>query len=333
MPRITQKDIARLAGVSQTTVSFVLNDRGEQLARVPETTRARILKVIQETGYVADPVARRLKQVGTGMIGVYTYESLFPLDREDFFHPFLAGIEEEAQNRDIDLLLLTSGRVGGLQGGLSGGATRLRLADSCILLGQRMPQKELEFLNASGFPFVSIGRRDDAGGPVPYVAADYASVVRDLIGRARSLGHSRFAYAGHGRGVESYTDRMSGVRAELDDRFLHLVPHEGASPADWIRRILAERVTVVLAEQEEQFVQLQEAANTAGVPVPDELSLVSLSGSADPSGRQTGFELPRRDMGRRSVQMLIEGGAERRDQQLLRCLPVEGASLGPAPTG
>jgi DNA-binding LacI/PurR family transcriptional regulator len=331
VPRITQKDIARLAGVSQTTVSFVLNDKGEQLARVPESTRARILKVIQETGYVADPIARRLKQVGTGMIGVYTYESLFPLDREDFFHPFLAGIEEEAQNRDIDLLLLTSGRVDGRRGGLSGGATRLRLADSCILLGQRMPREELEFLNASGFPFVSIGRRDDAGGPVPYVGADYATIVCDLIERARALGHSRFAYAGHGGGVESYTDRIAGVRAELGDGFLHLVPGQGATAAEWIRRIVDEGVTVVLAEQEEQFALLHDAAREAGIAVPDELSLVSLSGSADPAGWQTGFQLPRRDMGRRAVQFLIEGEAAGGGQQLLPCAPVEGASLAAAP--
>jgi DNA-binding LacI/PurR family transcriptional regulator len=331
MARITQRDIARIAGVSQTTVSFVLNDRGEQLARVPEASRARVLKAIQETGYVADPIARRLKQGGMGMIGVYTYESLFPLDREDFFHPFLAGIEEEAQNRDIDLLLLTSGRVGGRRGGLSGGATRLRLADSCILLGQRMPREELEFLNASGFPFVSIGRRDDAGGPVPHVAADYASIVRTLVERARALGHTRFAYAGHGTGVESYTDRMAGTRAALGDGFLHLVPEEGASADAWIRRIRDEGVTVVLAEQEEQFAQLRAAARDAGLDVPGDLSLVSLSGSADPSGWQTGFELPRRDMGRRAVQILVDGAAETADQQLLGCEPVPGESLGPVP--
>ncbi|MUK00477.1 LacI family DNA-binding transcriptional regulator [Vibrio cholerae] len=331
MPRITQKDIARLAGVSQTTVSLVLNDRGEQLARVPESTRARILKVIQETGYVADPIARRLKQVGTGMIGVYTYESLFPLDREDFFHPFLAGIEEEAQNRDIDLLLLTSGRVGGRRGGISGGATRLRLADSCILLGQRMPREELEFLNASGFSFISIGRRDDAGGPVSYVAADYASVVRDLIRRARELGHSRFAYAGYGEGVESYTDRMLGTRAELGQDFLHLVPQHPASAEEWIRRIVAEGVTIVLAEQEEQFVQVLAAARSAGLEVPADLSLVSLSGSADQTGWQTGFQLPRREMGRKAVQVLIEGGAATHDQHLLGCAVVDGLSLSTPP--
>jgi DNA-binding LacI/PurR family transcriptional regulator len=328
MPRITQKDITRIAGVSQTTVSFVLNGRGEQLVRVPEATRARVLKVIQETGYVADPIARRLKQVGSGMIGVYTYESLFPLDREDFFHPFLAGIEEEAQNRDIDLLLLTSGRVGGRRDGLRGGATRLRLADSCILLGQRMPREELEFLNASGFPFVSVGRRDDAGGPVPYVAADYASIVRALIVRARELGHVRFAYAGYGDGVESYTDRMAGVRGELGDDLLHLVPASGASAHEWIRRIVDSGVTVVLAEQEEQFVQLRDAARAAGLEVPEDLSLISLSGSADPAGWETGFELPRRDMGRRAVQILGDGVAGGGSQQLLGCELVPGISLG-----
>ncbi|MFG6444327.1 LacI family DNA-binding transcriptional regulator [Microbacterium sp. P06] len=330
MPRITQKDIARLAGVSQTTVSFVLNARDEQLVRVPETTRARVMRVIQETGYVADPIARRLKQVGTRMIGVYTYETLFPLEREDFFHPFLAGIEEEAQNRDHDLLLLTSGRVGGHRGDLRSGTTRLRLADSCILLGQYMPSHELEFLNDSSFPFVSIGRRDDAGGPVPYVGADYATVIGELVDRARGLGHERLAYVGHGEGVESYTDRMRGFASRAGDGFVHIRPD--STPDEWIAHLRAEGVTAAFAEQEEQFRLLLSAAESAGVEVPRDLSVVSLSGDADPTGWATGFELPRREMGRRAVAVLSDRAGEPL-QQLLQCTLSPGGTLAAVATG
>jgi len=54
--RMTQRDIARLAGVSQATVSLVLTKSEAVTARIPEDTRERVLKVIRETGYVADPV-------------------------------------------------------------------------------------------------------------------------------------------------------------------------------------------------------------------------------------------------------------------------------------
>ncbi|MGH8815559.1 MAG: LacI family DNA-binding transcriptional regulator, partial [Achromobacter pestifer] len=58
--RLTQRDIARLAGVSQATVSLVLNNAGGNDGRIPVETRDRVNKVIRETGYVADPVARRM---------------------------------------------------------------------------------------------------------------------------------------------------------------------------------------------------------------------------------------------------------------------------------
>ncbi|RFA07799.1 hypothetical protein B7R54_00175 [Subtercola boreus] len=326
--RITQKDIARLAGVSQTIVSFVLNERDENLARVPEATRARVLRIIRETGYVADPIARRLKQMGNRMIGVYTYEALFPLDREDFFYPFLAGIEEEAQRLDHDLLLLTSGRAGGRNLGLSAGATRLRLADCCILLGQYMPSEELQFLVGSGFPFVSIGRRDDAGGPLPYVAADYEHAVGELVDRARSLGHERFVYLGYGSGVESYVDRAKGFDAQAGRAGIHLPPVGDSH--EWIRVIREAGATVVFVEQHEQVEQLTAALASEGLAVPSAFSLVSLSGSPDAPDGLTGFELPRREMGRIAVSMLSEPG-KHEAQVLLGCTPVAGRTLVAAP--
>lgn len=327
--RVTQRDIAKLAGVSQTVVSFVLNERDENLARVPEATRARVLRIIQETGYVADPIARRLKQMGNRMIGVYTYEALFPADREDFFYPFLAGIEEEAQRLDHDLLLLTSGRATGSNLGLSAGVTRLRLADCCILLGQNMPSQELQFLMGSGFPFVSIGRRNDVGGPVPYVAADYENAVGGLVERARGLGHERFVYLGHGTGPESYVDRAAGFDTHVGQAGTHVAP-EG-DPHEWIRAIEAARATVVFVEQDDFLHRLVAALDERGLAVPEVFSLVSLSGSIDAPDGLTGFRLPRREMGRLAVDML-SSPADHPRQSRLSCELVEGRTLAAVST-
>jgi DNA-binding LacI/PurR family transcriptional regulator len=49
-----------LAGVSQATVSLVLNRAKAAEGRIPEDTRERVHKAIRETGYVADPIARRM---------------------------------------------------------------------------------------------------------------------------------------------------------------------------------------------------------------------------------------------------------------------------------
>ncbi|MBX6750018.1 MAG: LacI family DNA-binding transcriptional regulator [Micromonosporaceae bacterium] len=208
--RVTQRDIARLAGVSQPTVSLVLNNRAEGDVRISPETRERVLRVIRETGYVADPVARRLAARFNRIFGVFTYEPAFPSGSWDFFYPFLLGIEEAAERIGCDLLLFTSAPVVDGRRRIFNQDNRLRLADGCILLGREIDAGELRRLNEDGYRFVAIGRRDDAGGPVPYVGADYASAVGELVRLALARGHRRLGYVGLADGVESTRDRRQG---------------------------------------------------------------------------------------------------------------------------
>lgn len=200
-----------MAGVSQTTVSLVLNHRTEADVRIAPETRERVLRVIRETGYAADPVARRLAAGRNRILGVFTYEAVFPTTGADFYHPFLIGIEERAEEAGCDLLLFTSAgaRAGGRRR-IFGEDSRVRLADGCLLLGRTQDREDLARMVAEGIPFVSVGRRDDAGGPVPYVGADYVSATSALVERALALGHRRMAYIGAGDGAESTRDRKHG---------------------------------------------------------------------------------------------------------------------------
>ncbi|GAA1593564.1 LacI family DNA-binding transcriptional regulator [Kribbella sancticallisti] len=240
--RLTQRDIARLAKVSQTTVSLVLNNRTAASARIPAETRDRVLKVIRETGYVADPLARRLLQQRNQIFGVFTYEPVFPSASADFYHPFLNGIEESAEELGCDLLLFTSAPVTDGRRLVFHDNNRLRIADGSLLLGRRIPAEELSRLVAEKYPFVSVGRRDDpdlpeadnpAGrrgdGPrraratVPYVGADYVTATATVTARAFALGHERVAFVGPGEGAESSADRLRGFR-QIAPRGLHLGP-------------------------------------------------------------------------------------------------------------
>ncbi len=193
--RLTQRDIARLAKVSQTTVSLVLNNRTAASARIPAETRDRVLKVIRETGYVADPLARRLLQQRNQILGVFTYEPVFPSASADFYHPFLSGIEESAEELGCDLLLFTSAPVTDGRRLVFHDNNRLRIADGSLLLGRRIPAEELSRLVAEQYPFVSVGRRDNPvlrdGTPatVPYVGADYTTATATVTERAFQLGH------------------------------------------------------------------------------------------------------------------------------------------------
>jgi len=327
--RLTQRDIARLAGVSQPTVSLVLNNRAEGDVRISPETRERVLRVIRETGYVADPVARRLAARFNRIFGVFTYEPAFPSGSWDFFYPFLLGIEEAAERIGCDLLLFTSAPVIDGRRRIFHQDNRLRLADGCILLGREIDAGELRRLNEEGYRYVAIGRRDDAGGPVPYVGADYTSAVGELVRLALARGHRRLGYLGQPGDVESTRDRRRGFvdhagdaeyarvfeptdvaprrragRAASGQRRSRVPRQPADGPASTraetagsamaraaavLDAALAERITVLFVEDTPTAVALHELARERGLSVPGGLSIVTLGEPTTPVSSPTQF--------------------------------------------
>ena len=349
--RVTQQDIARMTGVSQATVSLVLNGRSDADVKLSAETREKVLRAIAETGYVADPIARRLAARHNRILGVFTYEPVFPSANGDFYHPFLVGIEQQAEVLGCDLLLLTSTPVVDGRRRIFHGDNRLRLADGSILLGRTIDPTDLARLIAEEIPFVSIGRRDDAGGPVPYVGADYAAATAEVVRRAVALGHDRLAYLGQGTGPESWADRGRGFREAVAQagvyggHYLYTASGEpdsgvaAAAPtgaatvlrdtAAVLDAALAAGVTAVIAEEHADGVALFELARSRGVA----LSVATLgepTRAALPTAVEfTSLRIPRQAMGAQAVEVLtalIEGSAADA-QRLLPCEVMPGETL------
>src|SRR5215213_8007701 len=100
MKRPTQADVARLAGVSRATVSYVMNNQGEQRIPISEETRQRVLDAIAELGYEVDARAQSLRSGETKTIGV-----LVPMYENPFYWQILLGISTEAESHGYSLLL------------------------------------------------------------------------------------------------------------------------------------------------------------------------------------------------------------------------------------
>lgn len=93
---VTIKDVAKKAGVSISTVSRVINDSKP----VSTDIKDRVLQVIEETGYVPNPVARSLVMKKSNLVGV-----LVPGVSEYYVGDFLNGIEEIARMYEYDIVL------------------------------------------------------------------------------------------------------------------------------------------------------------------------------------------------------------------------------------
>lgn len=355
--RVTQRRIAEIAGVSQATVSLVLNERTEGSARIPDETRARVMRVIQETQYVADPSARRLAGVDNRIVGVFTYEPAFPSESQDFYAPLLTGIEAEAERAGCDLLLFTSAPVAGGRRQVFHGRNRLRLADGVLLLGVEMDPEELRRLVDGGFRVVAVGRRDTPG--IPYVGIDYGTATAALVRRAVDLGHRRVLLLHRPGGGESVRDRRDGVRAGLRGTGVGLTEREAGSSgavgraapdgpagpdevdAAW-DAVRASGATLAVVEDATLAAALIVRAGTQGVRVPQDLSVVALGAPrrGDPGADAlTRLDPPRTELGRRSLALLARmlTGDDRPGpdelRTLLECPVVDGETLAPPTTG
>jgi DNA-binding LacI/PurR family transcriptional regulator len=339
--RVTQAEVARIAGVSQAMVSLVLN--GSSSVRVTTETRERVERALRATGYTVDIMGRRLRGKSNQIIGVFTYESVFPSGAADFYGPFLGGIEEEAEALGFDLLLFTSpGRRHGRRSVYESGANRLGIADGCILLGRHTDRDELARLLAERFPFVFIGRRESPAGAVSYVGADYASATAQLYERLWESGHRRIALVGLPDEGEASVDRRTGflTAARRHRRRAPVLTEE--DPAAVFAALAGQRCTGALVETTAMADALRALALERGLRVPGDLS-IGVLGDTDPT--QQGprpvprsdtawsmFRIPRREMGVHAVRMLV--GTLRgaplsgdRAQVLLPCQVVEGETI------
>lgn len=340
--RFTQADVAAMAGVSQTTVSLVLNGREPEGVRISEETRMRVLDAIRITGYSANPVARRLAGGRNQILGVFTYETTFPRGGGDFYSPFLVGVEHAAEQLGVDMLLFTSARVVDGRRRLSrDGWQRLGIADGCLLLGQNEDQGELQHLLDTSYPFVFIGKRVSQGRVLPYVGADYVAATTRQVERLVALGHRRIGYAGPQADDQPTLDRVAGYRqamraAGLPLRFVdvHDVPEAAEEIAD-------RQLTAILVAPENHHEELAEELQRRGLRVPEDVSMLLLGQPLQPAPRSrawSGFLVPREEMGARALVLLsriVDGGSAPLDEddhhQMLDCPDVDGESLAAAP--
>ncbi|MDY7040906.1 MAG: LacI family DNA-binding transcriptional regulator, partial [Chloroflexota bacterium] len=101
--RVTSKDVAELAGVSRTTVSFVLNDAPG--VKISEETRQRVLEAARQLNYYPASAARSLASGRTNAIGLVLCQSANSIFTDAFLPEVIHGLGEVAQESGFRILL------------------------------------------------------------------------------------------------------------------------------------------------------------------------------------------------------------------------------------
>lgn len=335
--RPRQQDIARLAGVSQTAVSLVLNGKSAEHGINKETER-KIRAAMAELGYVPNITARALRGGRNGLIGVHTFERLFPTGKGSYYDEFMVGIEQQAVRSGQDLVLFTSmHQVDGDASLFREGQNRLRIADGAILLGFHQHDDELARLAAEQFPFVFIGRRQKVAGLMPYVTADYHAAVREVMVRVHEYGHRRVAYLGLRLRAEPNVERHDAFTTACAAHGTRVLGEAQAEPGEldgeWLGRMVRDGATVLVVESALHLEEVAAWCADAGVPIPGRLSVVALDAIVDgPTFTHdwTHIGVPRREIGARAVEILLEvldGSREFTHHESLACVLEPGGTL------
>jgi DNA-binding LacI/PurR family transcriptional regulator len=271
----TMRDIAREAGVSQSTVSRVLNDAPTRVPIAPET-RERVTLAARRLGYRPNPLARGLRGAPTMLIGAVV---------RDITDPFFAGAIEalsvEAMARGYNVVLGHAHSRADEALALTA-VLETRHCDAIVLLGDVQDQPRLlGDLKDSLVPVVALWQGSSALG-VPTIDVDNRAGIRAAVNHVADLGHERIAFVS-GRPLgdirereaafnDVMTERFGGVR----DGYLQHVSNtpSGGATALGVLLHLAEPPTAVVASTDTLAFGVLHAANALGRRVPDDLSVV-----------------------------------------------------------
>jgi DNA-binding LacI/PurR family transcriptional regulator len=266
-------DIAKLAGVSKTTVSKVMNNQ----YGVSEDTRKKVLDAAERLQYTPNLAARSLVTSKTNVIGVVYDSFSSPVYTE------LAGLLEHYAKAQGYHLVLSS-----CNNNLETKANYIQYfmggaADGVILFGSALEDRQIiEKLMNGRYPFTVIENRFeqlDINNIVIRNSEGAAEAVRHLAG----LGHTRIAHITGNMQHRVALDRMNGYISAMQDLGLGLDPRHiiytdakigcGAAAADQLLA-LEDRPTAVFAFNDIIAYEIMDAFHLKGIRVPDDFSLI-----------------------------------------------------------
>jgi DNA-binding LacI/PurR family transcriptional regulator len=330
-------EIARLAGVSRSTVSYALTGR----RTVSEETRRRIEQVIAEAGYRPNAAARALKEGRTRTLGLVIPPASQALT--DMQLGFVASVVEAAARVDLDVLLSPSG--GDHDRSFERVVTGQRV-DGVLLMEIRMEDARVARLQQTDIPFVTIGRTAQPD-QMSWVDVDYADLISRCVNHLADLGHRHIALvnrsqelvaAGYGPGLRA----LAGFTKAVDRRGISGVSvccaDEAGAGQACTERLLAEHpdVTAIATINEAALRGVQRALDDAGLSVPRDFSItgvVAQHWAEDFRPPLTAADVPAHDMGSRAVDLLLERIADPTSapRHVLMSPPIAlRASTGPA---
>lgn len=306
--KLTIHDIARLAGVSNATVSRVLNNKPD----VNPETRERVLRIMEEHGFVPSMAAAALPGRHSKLIGVLVPSLNYP-----FISEIIRGVAAESEEQGYEIVLYTvlqqQDRTDIINRIL---ATKLTAGLLAIQVGHS--SEYLTHLYEQGFPVVIITDQVEPTN-APWILTDNQRGAYNATRHLIALGHRRIAHI-HGRETfccsferyEGYCDALREAGIPLDPQLVVYGDFEPGSGRICARQLFSlpeeGRPTAIFSSNDLMSYGVISAAEEFGLRIPKDVALVSfddIPSSAHLCPALTTVRQPFFEMGQRGTGLLL----------------------------
>jgi len=305
---ITIKDIAKIAGVSHSTVSRALNGH----SAISEKTTDRIKKIASDLGYVPSAVARGLKTNRSQALGVIVNQIDDP-----FFSEILQGIEDVLQKTGYSLFVAASNRDPSREKTIVQ-AMRERQVDGVIVCTTQFGDEHKSILEHFGFPIVAIGNLEGTNYKWLVYHDDFYGIAQ-ITNYLIELGHRKIAYLGNSRAerttrgrLNSFIQEMNAAKFPIPDEYIYQCPNgrpEGGEVGAKHCVDLVDPPTAIICFNDMMAIGVLKVLRQAGLQVPRDCSVVGFDDipiAAYTYPSLTTLEQPKYQLGYEAAQMMYK---------------------------
>jgi LacI family transcriptional regulator len=273
--RLTLEEIGRLAGVSRSTVSRVINGHDD----VSDDVKERVLQVVSDTGYRPNRAARSLVSSRTGLLGLVIPSGLQNLFQDPYFGRLIRGITRRANaaEQTISLFLFDDRdeEIDLYERVIADG-----MVDGVLLTATSMHDPIVGRMQQDGMPFVMIGRPDQVS--VPYVDVENVKGANAATKHLIEHGCRRLATIAGPSNTTTGVDRRTGfldaaaaADIEVSSGLVAEADFTSRGAFDAMTRLLENRPDAVFCASDTMAIGALAAIKAAGLSCPSDVAVVS----------------------------------------------------------
>ncbi|WP_426370416.1 LacI family DNA-binding transcriptional regulator [Pseudocolwellia sp. HL-MZ7] len=303
---ITIKEIAKIANVSPTTVSRVINGKG----KVGNKCRKQVQKIIDEVGYRPNINARALAGQKTELMGIVT-----PNFSSPFYGSLSTGVSDAALSEKYRVLMSNSNDKNTVFNAID--SLKELGCENIILHNKMLPQKEILTL-VEDTPGLVVINRHISEVSSRCVWLDNSSAGRTAAEFLYNKGHRKIAIINSDRGISDAFDRLFGITHFYASKGIQISADcikEGIPSLEGGKKLARELIdskaefTALIAYNDMMAVGAMNELQDMGIKVPEDVSVMGFDDVLIASTSRPGLttmHYPIYDMGQYATQLSIQ---------------------------